>query len=411
MITIIPSFIAWRYLWHKDKESNIAVMTKICFLGILIGTFALMLTLIITNGFEKTIHEKMRGINAQLVINSPGNKLDFDGIATLLQTQFKEQIAGVSANSFKQVILDHNDSQSVLFLKGIIPAHESSVTTLAQKVIAPKQQSAAELSTLLAPNTILVGDKLARDFKLRVGQQVTLLIPEPRSKTKLALKHHTVTIAGIFKVGLEEYDNNLAFIDIATLNELFDEQGVDAITLALKNDSDSYEKMTVDRISKRFPHLTTRTWKDQYPALVASLKLEKYVMFFILALITLVACMNMISLLFMQIQSKRRDIAIFQAMGLSHARIRSIFLQMGLTITMSASLCGLGLAALAGYWLQNYPFIQLPDVYYISYLPARMDLEIFIVVFCATLLLGFLATWLPARKSADLSVATILRQE
>ena len=79
----------------------------------------------------------------------------------------------------------------------------------------------------------------------------------------------------------------------------------------------------------------------------------------------------------MQIQQKRRDIAIFKAMGMSDNRIRNIFLHLGVCITFSASALGLGLAALAGYLLEKYPFIELPDVYYVSYLPARMDPEIF----------------------------------
>ena len=134
-------------------------------------------------------------------------------------------------------------------------------------------------------------------------------------------------------------------------------------------------------------------------------------MFFILALISLVASMNMISLLFMQIQQKRRDIAIFKAMGMSDNCIRSIFLHLGIGITLSASAIGLGIAALAGYLLEKYPFIELPDVYYVSYLPARMEPEIFFVVFIATMLLGFLATWIPSRRSKQIEIAQVLRQE
>jgi lipoprotein-releasing system permease protein len=148
-----------------------------------------------------------------------------------------------------------------------------------------------------------------------------------------------------------------------------------------------------------------------YPDLVSSLILEKYVMFFILALITLVATLNMISLLFMQIQHKLRDIAIMKTIGLANKPIRSIFLALGVTITLLASLSGLGCAAVAGYLLERYPFIKLPDVYYVSYLPARMDFELFVVVFCATLLLGFLATWIPAQRTKRINIAHVLRQE
>ena len=408
MINKVATLIAWRYLWNKEKDSNIAVMIKICFAGILIGTFALMLTLIITNGFEKAIHDKMRGINAQIMISGPGNKLDPLAISDAIKKHLGPELVGVSGNSVKQAILDDEKSQTVLFLKGIDPATESSVTTLAEKIISPQNTL---LSSLLTNNNIIIGYKTAQEHNLKVGQTIKLRLPKPSSKKRLALEAHTVTIAGIFKIGLEEYDNNMAFLSYNTLNELFDEEGVDHIIVKLAQESDAYEKKMITRLKQRLPHLVIQSWKDLYPALVASLRLEKYVMFFILALITLVACMNMISLLFMQIQSKRRDIAIFKAMGLADRQIRAIFLRMGLTVTMSASLFGLGLAALAGYALEHYPFIQLPDVYYISYLPARMDIEIFVVVFVATLLLGFLATWLPTQQSTRINIAQVLRQE
>ena len=121
--------------------------------------------------------------------------------------------------------------------------------------------------------------------------------------------------------------------------------------------------------------------------------------------------MNMISLLFMQIQQKRRDIAIFKAMGMAHTTIKRLFLRIGLSITFVASLLGLGLAAGVGFLLERYPFIQLPDVYYISYLPARMEPEIFLVVFLATMLLGFLATWIPAKRVRKINIVDVLRQE
>jgi len=98
-------------------------------------------------------------------------------------------------------------------------------------------------------------------------------------------------------------------------------------------------------------------------------------------------------------------------MGMAHKHIRRIFLSIGLSITFFASLLGLGLAALVGYFLERYPFIQLPDVYYVSYLPARLDGEIFIVVFISTMLLGFLATWIPAQRTEKINVVDVLRQE
>jgi lipoprotein-releasing system permease protein len=326
--------------------------------------------------------------------------------------------------------------------------HEGAVSTLAQKITWPTdKKNSPLLQKLVHENNIIIGYKTAQENHLKIGDKVTILIPEPGSSKKIFLHKKSFIISGIFKIGLEEYDNNFAFIDLQYLNKLFDEQGVDQVTLRLKEletpawytlptfknlcspswwktffiqlpthiinffKNEDSEQAALKQIAQRFPQLSVNSWKDLYPALVSSLKLEKYVMFFILALITLVASMNMISLLFMQIQYKLRDIAIFKTMGLANTAVKNIFLWSGISITLLASLAGLGCAAGAGYLLEKYPFIQLPDVYYISYLPARIDSDIFLAVFCATMLLGFLATWIPAHRTKYINIAHVLRQE
>lgn len=444
-MNFLSTFLAWRYLWFKGKDKNISFMIKICFLGILIGTFSLMLTLIITNGFEKVIHEKMQGINSQVIISCQGKRLDYQGIRNFLLTKFKKDIQAVSARTQKQALIDHNKIQSVIILEGIDGQNEAEVTTLREKIISPKNLSSKtskELISNISENMILIGNKTAEFYNLHVGDEVNLMLPEPASKHKVFFNKHKFVVGGIFKIGLDEYDSNLVFCDLNHMNKLFNETGVDQITIKLRAHERTYvnhsifcsnfwsdlwteiklkiknlfttyteETSIIRKIQKQLPQLQVNSWRDLYPALVSSLKLEKYFSFFIIALITLVASMNMVSMLFMQIQQKRRDIAIFKAMGMSDNCIRNIFLHLGVGITLSASTIGLCLAAFAGYLLEKYPFIELPDVYFVSYLPARMEPEIFLVVFVATMLLGFLATWIPARRSKQIEIAQVLRQE
>lgn len=439
-MNFLSSMICKKYLSFKNKDKNISFMIKICFLGILIGTFSLMLTLIIMNGFEKSIHEKMQGINAQVLIYSPGNQLDYKSLKPYIEKNFSNYVEAVSGNSTRQVLIDRNDKQSVMFIKGIDPKSETKVTNLKDKIILPILPKDKILEILLKEDGIIVGQKTARQYNLKLGEKINLLIPKPNNKNKIGLKKKEAKIVGFFKIGLEEYDNNFAFTSQEFLNNLFKEkeQGVDQLTLKLKSQiiselnnqnffskvfnylknkiylfftGENQEDLMIKNMSTALPGLVVTSWKNLYPALVSSLKLEKYVMFFILALITLVASMNMISLLFMQIQNKRKDIAILKSMGMPNKNIRLIFLKLGLIIVFFASIIGLGLAAFVGFLLEKYPFITLPDVYYISYLPAKMDFEIFLVVFLATMLIGFLATWIPAKRTNKINIAQVLRQE
>lgn len=409
-------FMAFKYLRFRKKDKNISFMIRVCFLGIFIGTFALMLTLIITNGFEKVIHEKMQGITSQAIVYAPGQQVDTKSIKKVLSREFGSTVKAMSASSIKQVIVDHNKNQSIMFLKGVEPKTEALVSSIADKITLPLGDD-TNLEKLLTENKIIIGYKTAQRYKLSIGSEITLLIPEPSGRKKIGLRKKKAIVAGFFKVGLEEYDNNFAYCSLNFLQTMFKtKKGADQVSLRFHDKKTRFwqkdhETTVIKNLRKRLGGLTVSSWKELYPALVSSLKLEKYVMFFIIALIILVACMNMVSLLFMQIQQKRRNIAIFKAMGMAHQSIKRIFLVIGLSITFFASTLGLGLAAVAGFFLEKYPFIKLPDVYYVSYLPARMDLEIFIVVFVCTILLGFLATWIPATRAKKINVVDVLRKD
>ena len=134
-------------------------------------------------------------------------------------------------------------------------------------------------------------------------------------------------------------------------------------------------------------------------------------MFLILALITLVASMNIISLLFMQITQKRGDIALLQSMGATTYDIRMIFIVMGMLLSLIASIIGLLLATFASWILNRYPFITLPDVYYVTHLPSHMEWHIIVAVFIAVTLLSLISIVLPTRRIKTISVSNVLRFE
>ena len=139
--------------------------------------------------------------------------------------------------------------------------------------------------------------------------------------------------------------------------------------------------------------------------------LEKYVLMLILSLITLVASMNMVSLLSMYIHQKRKIFALCIVMGMSTARSSALIIIMGMLIASSASFIGLFAAYLAGIFLQNYPLIKLPDAYYVTELPVELDLNVFLFIGLATLFISFIASWIPARKISMLPISDILRSE
>ena len=402
--------IAWRYLMGSHHERSISMMVKICFLGIFIGSCALALVMAVMDGFEQATHEKMQGIHAHLIMKSNGQTLDAKAIGTVIEREFPE-ITGYSPQSIGQAILsadDNNDMANIVMLKGIDPEKESLTSSIASKVINPMPTK--NLQSIIQANQVLIGSQSAASLNLAVGDTIELIhVADQNSKKgSINLEKTTATVGGIFKTGIEEFDAGLIFCSHELYSQMFAQEGVDQVTFKLGPGTN--EKQVIDKLHSRF-NLDVYSWKDLYPALVSALKLEKYVMFLILALITLVASMNMVSLLFMQIIQKRGDIAILKTMGMRNSAINGIFFIMGITISFFASLCGLAVAWAAGLFLQRYPLITLPDAYYVTQLPVNLDIKIFVLIFIVIMLMSVLATWLPIRKIKTIQIADVLRFE
>lgn len=385
-------------------------MAIVCFLGIFIGSFSLALITAIMHGFEVVIHEKMQGIHAQIIIRGYGEPLNMNTLGPVLQKEFPE-IAAFSPSSTRHTLVQAaniDDPPTVAMIRGINSQMESNVSTLHKKIIPTHQ--ATNFTNLLTQNQILIGKKLAKDLEVTVGDTIELLFTsneQPRRR-KITFDTNDAIVGGLFDTGIDEFDSGLIFCSLDYLETLFPESGIEQVNVKLKPGFD--ENTIVEKLRKRL-NLEVSSWKGLYPALVSALKLEKYVTFFILALITLVASMNIVSLLFMHIQQKRPDIAILKALGMHSSTISTIFLLMGVMISSIASLTGLACAWIASWFLERYPFIKLPDVYYVTHLPVRMEWQIVVTVFIVVLILSIAATWFPARKTRLINIANVLRFE
>lgn len=415
-INNLPLFLAWRYLIGAKKEKSISTMVTICFLGIFIGTFALSLIASIMNGFEKVTHEKIKSINPQIIMHSNGQELNFVPIGKALERDFPE-ILSYTPNSTKQLIAqtDSQEEYSLCMLKAIDPLREQSVCDLESKIINNLQvkQELNTLTKLTKDNKVIIGASMAESLNVQVGDMINLFYSEANTirGKKIKLEQEIVTVGGILKTGIDEFDSALIIGDFKLFDKIFPDTGITQISIKLKDNIN--EEKFVQKLKNKFGDfgINCYSWKELYPALVEALKLEKYAMFLILALITLVASMNIISLLFMQILQKRGDIAILKAMGMSGRKISQIFFYLGMTISFIGSIAGLLFSFIAGWFLETYPFIKLPDAYYVTYLPAKMEWSIFATVFIVVMLISFLSTWIPTRKTRKINISQVLRFE
>lgn len=420
------------YLNASGAPRSLRYILRLSYLGIGIGALALMLALTITRGFERDISARVKSINSDAVITSPGNQLDSDSLRQRIIHVMGPYIKGVSGSVTRHVMLDQRSHHQVLFLRGISPEDETPTTSLAEKIIAPQTHTLPHI--LAGPKTIMIGASLARRTRICCGDTVTVYIPQPTRSHSVSLTQHTLTVTGIFSVGLDEYDSNAAYCSLDTMRILFpDITGVDQLAVSFKplpppaeglrgfsalrawsyyalHSVDAYYHRQLRKLKLLFTGLSVRGWQELYPELVASLTLEKYAMTIVLALIALVASMLMICLLFMFIQYKRNDIAILRAMGASSQDMYRIFRRLGMMIVIKAAGSGLLCAAAVGWWLETFRPITLPSIYIVTYLPAAVEPLSFFLIFLIILLLGYTACLIPLKQLRRMSVAGVLRE-
>lgn len=391
---IFPSlFLAWRYVRVSAQKSSLSTMTKICFLSIAIGSFALTLVSAIMQGFESAMHDKLRGIHAHVIMQSDGQELAVDAISEVMTTEFPEVIANAPCITQHALLYAPETSATPLIaiIKGISPIKEQKTSSIGTKIIAGNQ----ELQKALHDNYVIVGKGIADHLAVTVGDTITLAYSNDLSSNKRKVTFETtpLIINGIFETGIEDFDASTLFCHYQLLKTLFDDAQITTLNIRLHHGID--EEIVAKKIEQRFK-ISTYSWKSLYPALISALMLEKYAMFWILALITLVASANIIALLFMIITQKKDDIALLRTLGTPQKTIRAIFIIIGSMIANSACIMGIASAWIASFLINYYKLIALPDSYYISHLYAPMSLTIaftvFSVVFCITLCATFIAT-------------------
>ncbi len=403
----VTYLLAHRYLWNRHQEHTISLMILIAGISIFIGSFSLALVTAIMNGFEYTVHEKMKNIHPSATIYAR-DPLNSDAIATVIAKEFP-QISAMSPTAIGHVLINTSTNEDappiVAMLKGINPPQEALVSAIGTKLLNERT-----LAQAVDHTSIALGKELAHSLALSIGDHVSLFyIEQPESKQKkVAIEQVDAIVGGIFDTGIDEYDAGVIYCSLPFFTTLFPDQGITQIGLSFVPGTKSDQ--LVPSLQQRL-HLDVHTWQALYPALFAALVLEKYAMFFILLLITLVASMNIIALIFMLISHKKADIAILSALGMSYRQIQYLFMFIGISLSSIAAILGVTAAWIASIVLETYPFIQLPDVYYVSHLPARMTLSIATIVFLVVLFIACIASWFATRRIQSINISHTLRFE
>ena len=408
-------YIGLRYMRGRQRTQFISFITLTSVLGIALGVSALITVLSVMNGFESELRERILGMTSHTTVTGRMNRLS-DWQTVQQQLVNEAHILGSAPFVDGQVMISSGQRVSGTLVRGVYPEYESGVSTIAEKMIT------GSLDLLTAGEYGLVlGVELAGYLGVSVGDRVAVISPQLNTTPAGILPRlRRFTVVGFFKVGMYEYDRNMAVMHLADAAKLFRLAG-SVSGLRLKLD-DLFKAPVIARTlaDKFYGQYRVSDWTQSHSNFFHAIQTEKRVMFIILLLIVAVAAFNIVSTLVMVVTDKRGEIAILRTQGLTPKSVMGIFIILGSMI----GLIGTGLGIIGGLALalnietivpaiESFLGVQFlaADVYYISDLPSKLIWSDVWVISIMSFSLTLLATLYPAWQASRVNPAEVLRYE
>ncbi len=410
MFKPIALFIGLRYTRAQRSNHFISFIALVSMIGLMLGVAVLITVLSVMNGFDRELKNRILGMIPQATIASGEIIQDWPNLVKRVE-QHPHVVAAAPFTQIQGMIAAQGQVSGVV-ISGIEPQLEQNVS------IVQHHMSAGSLSGLREGEFgIVLGKSLTDSLGLRVGDKVTLVLPEASpSPAGVIPRFKRFTLVGTFSIG-SDVDGLIGYIhlnDAARLLRLPDgAQGV-----RMKLDDIFAAPQVAQDLAQQLPNMYPNDWTQTHGNLFAAIQMEKAMVSLLLFLIVLVAAFNIVSSLVMTVTDKKSDIAILRTLGASPATITRIFMVQGMIIGMVGTLIGTILGVIAALtigevfsWVSQVFGLQLMDAYFINYLPSQLRGSDVLTVVSVSLALSFLATIYPALRAAKIQPAEALRYE
>ncbi len=404
-------FIGRRYLKAKQKQSFISMITILSIAGVTVGVMALIVVIAVMSGFEADLKSRILGVESHIVLMNQAGP--FNNYREVLATvQDTDGIEAVTPFIYSQVMLRSSHGVSGAVLRGIDPETAGLVIKgVSPEALKSSPDPEASADGVAAGPGIILGKELARSLHVLKGDSVYIITPRGMiSPIGHVPAMRRFKVLGYFETGMYEYDGSMAYIRIEEAQKMLRMgdtiSGIEARVFNIYK-AREISKQIIEKLGYPF---WVRDWMQMNHNLFSALKLEKTVMFIILALIIMVAAFNIASTLIMMVMEKTKDIAILKAMGATNKSIRKIFVFNGMIIGAIGTFLGTGIGFIMCGLLEKYKFIELPgDVYYLTTLPVKLDIMDVIIIALSALVICFLATLYPASQASKLDPVEAIR--
>ena len=387
---MVEFFIAFRHVVERKFQSIFSI------LGVAIAVTVFIVSLTVSNGLEKNMINSLLTMSPHILIKNR-QKSFFENYNQIVENVKK--IKGVKA------VIPQINSQSIIkregFAKGVLAngiSPENVKTDLKLRIIKGNNN----ISEL---NSVLIGEELSKELKLKVGDEISLVSAENKP-----LK---LIVRGIFKTGFLDYDSNLIIVPLQTM-QILSEQGQAATEIGIKVESPQKVEETLNQVNNTInsQEYGAISWKTINQNLLRAVQFEKFVLVAILSLLLVIASFAVSVILNMIVREKIKDIGILKSIGYTNKNIRRIFTIEGLIIGVFGMILASALSPLILIALKRlFKIYMKSGTYYLEELPLYISQKELLIIYGVTFAVVFLSTIFPAARAARLKPVEALKYE
>ena len=410
MISTLEKEITFRYLKTRKKDGFLNIISIFSFIGISLGVAVLIIVMSVMNGFRAELINKIVGFNAHVTVKPYENQINNEKLKNNYLNLISKDI--IFSNSGEAIIINK------AYTKGFVLRGYNSKDF--PKLDIVRKGNLIGNPNKLIKNHISIGKELSFNLNLKIGDKISIMSPSGIETIIGTLpKQEIFVITSIFDSGLADFDANIAFINLSTLESFFGfEKKNRNLEIYLKNPS-NIEDIKV-QIQKIFDQEFVYTWSDMNSSLFSALKVERNVMFIILSLIIIVAAFNIISGLTILVKNKTRDIAILKSIGVLNKSITKIFFLIGIIIGSTATIFGIFLGVMFSLYIENlreflsntFNISLFPEeIYFLKTMPSEINPTSILIISICSILITIIVSIFPAIKASKLDPVKGLKYE
>ena len=409
MISQLEKEVTFRFLKTRKKDGFINVISIFSFIGISLGVAVLIIVMSVMNGFRTELIDKIVGFNAHAVVKPYSNKLIENSYKN---HQIEKTIKNVVTSNDGEGVLLNKTLTKGLLLKGYLNKDFKNLDIVLNEYF--------EGSKNLIEKSISIGKELSFNFNLDIGDKVTILSPSGVQTIVGTLpKQETFEISSIFDSGLADFNENVAYINLSSLENLFNHDENKRFLEFFFNDPTNIE-IHKSNLQKVFPDEYVYTWSDLNKSLFSALKIERNMMFIILSLIIIVAAFNIISGLTILVKNKTRDIGILKSIGVQNYSIKKIFFLVGFIIGTSATIFGVIIGTLFSIYIENIRQFLIAifnvslfpeEIYFLNRMPSELNIHSILLISFCSILVTIIVSIYPAAQASKLDTVKSLKYE